>query len=273
VPKPSKTSRNPSLPLIDAGVGAEFDPWAKDYAANHIAIDVDGIESELKRILRRGLPLNRARAGDVLPNLRSIAARSVHPYDPQSRIAALNQQLARMLIEHEGDKGKALRVLFCVAKGTKGTTLTQRRERAAKEYGYEDTHFRKNIEAGLLSEFAEAIYDDLLRYKRRVVRALEYTEPTGDTPRLDEEHLTHEEELISRIWQHVYGLRAELIAQYRHERQPGYEQQAEEHRQAAGTEMAAIKGLVEEYQRSYGQDMIRHGEAEIVLDQLTSFVL
>lgn len=57
----------------------------------------------------------------------------------------------------------------------------------------------------------------------RVKRAEESLEPTGDTPRLGPEHLTAEEELISRIWQHVYGLRAEVIAHLRLSEQEGYE--------------------------------------------------
>jgi hypothetical protein len=54
---------------------------------------------------------------------------------------------------------------------------------------------------------------------------------------LTEEHLTHQEELISRLWQHVYGLRTELIASARLAAQPGYESQSEEHRQAAAREI------------------------------------
>ena len=99
--------------------------------------------------------------------------------------------------------------------------------------GYDPDHLRKRIEPQLLELLAEALYDDLLRYKRRVRRAPTAEEPTGDTPMLTEEHLTHQEELISRIWQHVYGLRAELIASARLAAQPGYESQAEDHRQAA----------------------------------------
>jgi len=53
-----------------------------------------------------------------------------------------------------------------------------------------------------------------------------------ETPRLGPEHLNYEEELIS-IWQHVYGLRAELIAHLRLSREEGFEAQAEDHLRAA----------------------------------------
>ena len=166
--------------------------------------------------------------------------------------------LARLLIEREDDEGQGLRTLFCVSKGTRGTTLSTRRIRAAEELGYEESHFRKKIEPKLIAEFADDIYEDLLRYKQRTRRALTAKEPTGDTPSLNEEHLTHEEELISRIWQHVYGLRAELIGQYRLEREPGNAGQAEEHRQNASAEMTTIRVLVEQYRDTYGRDFILH---------------
>jgi hypothetical protein len=78
--------------------------------------------------------------------------------------------------------------------------------------GYGHDHFRARKEAELVEAVAVLVQSDLLRYHTRVKRAVESLEPTGDTPRLDAEHLTHEEELVSRIWEHVYGLRAELIA-------------------------------------------------------------
>ena len=261
------------MPLIDAGAAADFDPWTDDYRPNHKAIDVEDIEKELRRLVRQGLPLSRQRAGDILPHLRSIAARSVHPYDRSSRVNALNQQLARLLIEREDDDGQGLRTLFCVSKGTRGTNLSTRRARAADELGYDHDHFRKKIEPRLIAEFADAVYEDLLRYKQQTRRALNAQEPVGDTPDLTEKHLTHEEELISRIWQHVYGLRAELIAQYRLEQENGYEQRVEEHKQNASAEMASIRSLVEQYRDTYGQDFIKHGEAEFALDRLINFAL
>ena len=172
--------------------------------------------------------------------------------------------------------GQALAILFGIAKGTRGTTLDSRRGQAARALHYDPDHFRKRIEPGLLRELAAALYADLLRYKRRVRRSPMSEEPTGDTPMLTEQHLTHQEELISRIWQHVYGLRAELIATARLEGQAGYQSQAEDHRQAAGREMEAVRNLIREFKELYGDEFIRHGEAEFVpeaFERLVNFVL
>ena len=116
---------------------------------------------------------------------------------------------------------------------------------------------------------ALVVYEDLLRYRSRVQRASESLEPTGDTPRLGPEHLNHEEELISRIWQHVYGLRAELIAHLRLSRAQSLEAQAEDHRQAALREEASVRQLIAEYKETYGSGLIRHGEAEFATDAWT----
>lgn len=261
------------LPLIDAGKEADFDPWAGEYQPEGRDTSPEDIRAELRRILTKGLPVNANRAGDLLPHLRSIVSRAPHPYDLHSRVEALNRQMVRLLADLDNEIGQPLRTLFCISKGTRGTNLTVRRERAAEEMGYEATHFRKQIEPKLLDELAELIYYDLLRYKSRSHRALEYNEPTGDTPDLTDRHLTYEEELLSRIWQHVYQLRAELIGQYRLDGQPGYERQVEEHRQNANVATERVKALVAEYRDTFGGDFIRHGDAEFAYERIENFEL
>lgn len=262
-----------TLPLIDAGKTADFDPWAGEYQPKGQATSPDDIRTELRRLLTKGLPANSKRAGDLLPHLRSIVSRAPHPYDLHSRVEALNRQMVRLLVDVDDEIGQPLRTLFCISKGTRGTNLTIRRERAAEEMGYEVTHFRKQIEPKLLDEFADLIYYDLLRYKSRSHRALEYNEPTGDTPGLTNKHLTHEEELLSRIWQHVYQLRAELIGQYRLDGQTGHERQVEEHRQNAIMATERVRALVAEYRQTYGGDLIKHGDAEFAYERIESFEL
>ena len=121
---------------------------------------------------------------------------------------------------------------------------------------------RKETEKELIFAVAAVIYDDLLRYRNRVKRAITAEELTGDAPRLGPEHLTHQEELTSRIWQHVYGLRAELIAYARLSEAEGYEAQTEDHRQAALREEAYLKEAVLEYLATYKDQLIALGEAE-----------
>ena len=236
----------------------------------------DAIARELTRIVRKGLPIDLGRAGDILPNLRSVVARSVHPDDLVSRLDALNQLLVRFLVElGENTEGEAGRILFAVAKGTKGTNLTQRRAAAAVALDYDVDHFRTHVQKRIVDELAVTIHWDLLRYKSRARRAPESLEPTGDTPSLNETHFTHQEELVSRIWEKVYALRAEHIAVGRRERASGAETMAleiEEHRQAALAEEGAVRALIQEYKDTYGEGLVRHGDNEYAVEGLQRLV-
>jgi hypothetical protein len=251
----TSAARSGSVP-IDAGLGIPS-PWDESVPA----IDAEGIVKALNKLKSKGLPATPRTAGQLL-DLRSVYARASHPYDPQSRATALNQLLVRLLAEWDGDEGEAARVVFGVAAGTRGTTLTQRRDRARAILAYEQSHFRQVVEPSLIGQLANDVYADLLRYKRRIRRSAHSEEPTGDTPSLSDADVTHEEELISRIWQHVYGLRAELIATARLGLDPAMASQAEEHRQAAEREQKAVDELKAEYLTTYGTELIRHGEAE-----------
>jgi hypothetical protein len=166
-----------------------------------------------------------------------------------------------------------LGTLFAITKGTRGTTLEFRRLKAAEALSYEVTHFRKRIEPKLLETLAAVVYADLLRYKRRVRRAPASEEPTGDTPSITEHDFTHQEELVSRIWSHVYALRAELIAAGRLGADPAYVSQAEEHRQKAAQERAAVDELLIEFTKTYGEAFLRHGEAEWSVEGIASAVV
>lgn len=258
--------RNPVAPPIDAGSPHDHNPWAgweDEHLPPHPLVDEDGLAKALRAVLKHGLPLTTRNAGDVLPNLRSVVARSIHPYDRSSRVDALNRLLVGIIADlGTQGAGRALAILFALAKGTRGTTLTVRQDRAAELLAYDATHFRKQIQPKLLDELAAVLYADLLRYKRRVRRAPTAEEPTGDTPSITADDFTHQEELVSRIWQHVYGLRAELIAVGRLEAHPAYASQAEDHRQAAQRERTAVDQLVREYVDTYGEALIPHGEAE-----------
>jgi hypothetical protein len=223
----------------------------------------------LAGLLPRGLPATETTAGDVLPNLRSVYARAVHPDVRLSRIDALNELLPKLIGKLTDENyAESCRCLFGLAKGTRRAGLMERRRRAGKELGYTKEHVRKVVEAEILSDLAELVRRDLLRYKSRVQRAVETLEPTGSTPRLGLEDLTAEEELISRIWQHVYGLRAELIAHLRLVGEAGYEATAEDHRQAANRQHDELQALIKEYVETYGKRLIEHGETEYAVEAL-----
>lgn len=257
-------SEQPSTPAVGTDRQTIIDVAGQ--APPKTKVSPDDIAVELKRIVRKGLPLDLARAGSVLPNLRSVVARSVHPDDLVSRLDALNQLLVRFLVEMGDDEtGHAMRVLFAIAKGSKGTNLMQRRAAAAAALGKDPDHFRKHLEGPMIDEFAVTIHRDLLRYKSRAKRAPASLEPTGDTPSLNEAHFTHQEELVSRIWEKVYALRAEHIAVGRRERAANADTMAletEEHRQMVATEEMALRALIDEYMATYGEGLIRHGDVE-----------
>jgi hypothetical protein len=233
-------------------------------------VSLEALVAAMRTVSRKGLPATEAAAGELLVNLRSVYARAVVPIDSRSRLSALNELLPR-LIASIGDPvyREAAQVLFGLAPGTRDSQLSDRRRRAATLLGYSAEHFRGRKEDDVLLAVAGKIYDDLLRYRSRVKRASESLEPTGDTPMLGPEHLTHEEELVSRIWQHVYGLRAEMIACLRLSREHGLENQVEDHRQAAIREQDELQHLLREYVDTYGQTMIRHGDAEFGVEALS----
>lgn len=227
------------------------------------------LAAALAQVIRKGLPVAEADAPELLLNLRSIYARAVIPGEKLSRLAALNTMLPRLIALLGDDRYReAEQMLFGLAPGTRRTTLMARRRKAAGLLGYTEGHFREVIEGELLTAVATALGEDLLRYRSRVHRSVDSLEPTGDTPRLGPEHLTHEEELASRIWQHVYGLRAELIAYLRLDGEEGYKEQAEDHRQAALSVEVQLKGLLAEWRQTYGAAMIRHGEAEFATEAI-----
>lgn len=239
-------------------------------ASSPVGVTTTALLAEaLEPLLPTGLPATEETTGELLPNLRSVYARAVVPTAFRSRLAALNELLPRLIAGLDDTVYReAVQMLFGLAPGTRGTKLTNRRRQAAALLGYNPDHFRTRIEKDLVLAVAIALHDDLVRYQGRVKRAVESLEPTGDTPRLGPEHITAEEELISRIWQHVYGLRAELIAGIRLSEAEGYEAQAEDHRQAAGRQQAQLQGLLNEYTDTYGQQLIRHGETEYAAEGL-----
>src|SRR5260370_22188313 len=81
-----------------------------------------------------------------------------------------------------------------------------------------------------------------------------------EIPKQGLEHLTAEEEVVSRIWPHVDGLRAELIAHLQLQDQPGYRGQAEDHRQAALRQHDALRDLIQKYVKTYCNQLIEKGE-------------
>jgi hypothetical protein len=232
-------------------------------------VPISNLVDALRSVISKGLPVSDDLAGEVLPNLRSVYARAVVPSDRRSRVSALNQLLPRLIaVMDDATYRESEQTLFGLSPGTRDASLTDRRRQAATLRGYSYDHFRDQIEQQMLEAVATAIYDDLLRYRSRIRRTVESLNTTGDSPRLGPEHLSQEEELISRIWQHVYGLRAELIAFARLNEEVETREMAEDHRQLALRMEHALKSLLTEFAETYGKRLIEHGDAEFSLESL-----
>ena len=232
----------------------------------------DDIVDALQTVVADGLPVLEPSTAGMLANLRSVYARAAVPGEPMSRLHTLNELLPRLIAGMSDANYRAgVQILFGLAPGTRGTNLTARRRQCADLMGYNPSYFRGQIETKLLRAVAMTLHEDLLRYQRRVKRATTGLEPTGQTPSLGPEHINHEEELISRIWQQVYALRAETIAVVRLE-DAGRSAEAEDHRQAASQAGAALRRVLQEYDSTYGAQLIRHGDAELSTEALRRLV-
>jgi hypothetical protein len=232
-------------------------------------VTLDDLQAELRKILRAGLPLSLEAAGHVLPNLRSVIARAVHPDDQVSRVDSLNTLLTRFIQDMADDRlGEPARIIFGLASGTGRTTLTSRRSAAAQWLGYDPDHFRKRVEPQVVRAVADLVYRDMLRYKTRVIGNLD-TRPEGTTLTLSGDDFTAEEELVARVWAASFGLRAELIAAGRLQTHEGYETKVEMYRQAALAQAKTLMQLTAEYKRTYGP-IIRLGNLEYRVEALAS---
>jgi hypothetical protein len=81
-------------------------------------VSSEQLSKELGRLLKDGLPATEATAGQVLPNLRSVVARSIHPGNAFSRLQALNELLPRLIDRISDDNyAEATRLLFGLGTG------------------------------------------------------------------------------------------------------------------------------------------------------------
>ncbi|MER8188390.1 hypothetical protein [Kitasatospora sp. NPDC094015] len=152
-------------------------------------------------------------AAPVLLDLPGVVARATDPSDAGSRARALDGLLRWQLARLEHELADSARVLFG-AIGPAGTTLTDRRRRAAGAAEYEVHHFRKRIEPRLCAVLAQALAGDTETFAAVHAAAPALTAPAGPT-RLAEDVFAWEaaehDGLLSLLWSAVYELRAELL--------------------------------------------------------------
>ena len=232
---------------------------------------LEDLTDALKRMLRKGLPITPDAAPQELVNLRGVRARSIDPNSFVSRVKALNGLVQSLLLGlGVAEEAQALQILFAARPADRGTTLTERRGRAAHagEWHYDATHFRKRIEPRLVRDLAWFLHEDSQTYTPRTRHAQPKTEISGDTPRLTPADVNEQEELVSRIWGLVYELRAELIRKARLE--TGSDAAKSEIEDAAGTSLWLVARLltrIHDYLERYGERILQ-GEAEFSVEGL-----
>lgn len=233
--------------------------------------DLDDMVQALRPIVRRGLPVTPAMADDRLLALRGVWARSIDPDDRLYRVRGLDRLLRELLNGYPDDEGlaDAAKVLFGIAPGSRGATLTTRRGRIAKEHHYTEDHVRKEIEPKIIHQVAWLIHVDTQTYTPRSRGVPPPIAVSGDTPQIapedlqSRERLEHEEAL-SRLWALVYALRAEILGIERHKRFPaeeGSERLLNDARQRRDRLVASLGQSIDDYVERWGE-RIAHGEAE-----------
>jgi hypothetical protein len=236
-----------------------------------VVVSTDDLAGHLRRVIRRGLPADRRSIGEVLPHLRNVVARATHPDDLLSRIDAANDLIVRMVeeVDDAGTFGRAVGVLFGTAEGTRQTTLTVRRQHCAALLDYDFDHFRKRVERRMLDVVAEALHRDLISYRSRVRRATTAVEVARPTPTLTPAELTREDELLSRIWQHLYELRAERIALAL----AGDPDDRRHHEDQVERVAKHLRELTDRYVETYGRQLIPNGQLDYNIDGLEKLVV
>ncbi len=235
---------------------------------------VGAIAKALRPILTSGLPVSPDFRDEVLLGLRGVVARSIDPHDRLNRVKALDQLIRKLLDYYPDDElGEAARVLFGHATDSRGKNLTTRRIVAAKKAHYDVDHFRKYIEGKILKALAWLLHQDSQNYIPRSRAVPPPLEASGDTPIITQGDISSKEaaehqELLSRVWAHVYALRAEILRVERLKAWP-YDptepsvsaRKLEEAMAARDAEIEKIQILIQKYRDTYGQ-RIMHGDAE-----------
>jgi hypothetical protein len=235
---------------------------------------VEDLAKALQPIARAGLPIDPDYGDPRLLGLRGVVARSIEPDDRLSRVKALDELIRRLLAHYPNDVlSEAARVLYGLTPGTRGLTITERRAQAARELGYDSEHFRKRIEPKISKQLAWQLHSDSQNYVPRQRETPPPLEISGDTPYVSVGDVSakdknEHEEALSRLWAHVYGLRAEILRVERMKVWPYDETEPElsasEMRaalNARAVEIRAINAGIERYVDKYGES-ISHGEGQ-----------
>lgn len=233
------------------------------------------IVTDLRTVLKAGLPITPAMTIPALLSMRGVWARAVDPtdllarYDAADRLVRRKLKLVAVAKIDRPEMPEAAQQLFGMA-GSRGKDLTKRREDACATAGYEFDHFRKRIEPKIVDQLAWLLHQDSLQY---VPRARKHPPPeaSGDTPIIEEEDLADPERaeheiLLSWIWSEVYALRAGLIEREVW-RGKGYADRVDAAQAEAELHLGRLLNWLDDYLAKYGERIL-HGEAEFNAEAL-----
>lgn len=227
------------------------------------------IRDGLKALLADGLPATEETASEDLLRLRGVWARSSSPDNLISRVSGLNkllrQEIERIPPSRGKDWSQGARIMYGLAIGTKKMVWSERRDTAARAVGYNEDHFRQEVVDRIVLQLARQLYQDHQRYYDQRDEHSPFQDAYDDSPGLTEQEVASREdallsELTSRIWEHVYGLRAELIAVVRLKAWPDGENGFEKLEEARGSVLwhtAKLVELVRRFVADYGEQILR----------------
>jgi hypothetical protein len=228
------------------------------------AREAAGLAAELKLLARKGLPLEPGGEWPRLTALASVTAQAGDDTSPDARIEALDwvlrRVLARLKLEGLRDAAKAL---FGLPPAERRSSLTLRREAAAKVLGKEVHHFRKRLEPKILAEVVHALRWDAAAQSRP------WASPPPVRPgrkhrRLPSDIFAWEaaehEEALTRLWACVYALRAELLAVER-QVSMGDAGEATAAADSALWRYGQLQAEARRYQAAYGGTLLPDGNA------------
>ncbi|UXY33233.1 hypothetical protein [Streptomyces sp. HUAS TT20] len=177
--------------------------------------DAKTLAVELRRLLRRGLPVDPAAVGGELLDLPGVVARAHGSNDLAVRAHALDGMLRGQLARlPHAPLAPAARLLFGAVPATAGVTLTARRAEAAKVSGYEVHHFRKHIEPRICTLLAEQLLADAQAFAAAHAAAPRLS-PEAGSLRLPADvfawEVAEHEEALCELWSRLYALRAALL--------------------------------------------------------------
>lgn len=233
---------------------------------------LEAIRDGLKALLPDALPATEETASEVLLGLRGAWARSSSPDDLISRVTGLNKLLVQEVDRVPAARGKdwaqAARIMFGLAVGTKKMGWTARRDTAARQVGYNEDHFRQEVVGRILLQLARQLYQDHQRYYYQADKNAPFQEAFEDSPVLTDQDVASREdsmrsELVARIWEHVYGLRAELVAALRLKAWPDDEENQQDKLDAARGatlwHIANLLALIRRFTDDYGAQIAQSG--------------